>query len=60
VGHLENDLDLLVAEIVDRDDMARQRLGFRHQSAAIGPIGAHGQVRSGALGRRCTENSEPL
>jgi len=58
--HLENDLDLLVGEIVDRDDVARQRPGFRHQSAAIGPIGGLGQARSAAIGQRCTVNFEAL
>ena len=53
---LEDRLDLLVAEIVDRNDMARGRLGLGHQSAAIGPIRAPRQARIGGRTRRCTEN----
>ena len=42
---LEDRFDLLVGQIVDRDDVARERLGFRHQSVAIGPIRAVRQAR---------------
>ena len=42
---LEDRLDLLIGEIIDRNDVARERLGFRHQSGAIGPIRAVRQAR---------------
>ena len=45
VRDLEDRLDLLVGQIVDRDEVARERLGFRHQSGAIGPIRAVRQAR---------------
>jgi hypothetical protein len=42
--HVENRLDLLVGEIVNRDDVTGDGLRFRHQSGLIGPIAALGQA----------------
>ena len=44
---LEDRLDLLIGEVIDRNNMARRRRGFCHQSGAIGPIGAVEQARFG-------------
>ena len=54
LGDLEDRLDLLIAEIVDRNDMACRRRGFAHQSGAIGPIGAARQARFACRRGRCT------
>ena len=56
---LEDRLDLLIGEVVDRNDMARQRLGFRHQSGAIGLIRAVRQARFGRARRLIAPEISP-
>ena len=48
---LEDRFDLLVGQIVDRDDVARYRLGFRHQRVAIGPIERSGKPACALIAR---------
>ena len=40
---LENSLDLLIGEIIDGNDVARQRLRFRHQRGRICPVDRPGK-----------------
>src|SRR5271155_1773056 len=53
---LEDRLDLLIGEVIDRNDMARRRRGFRHQSGAIGPIRVPRQARCRRMRLSYTEN----
>ena len=54
VRDLEDRLDLRIGEVIDRNEMARQRLGFAHQSGAIGPIRAVRQASIRPAAPVCT------
>ena len=54
VRDLEDRLDLRIGEVIDRNQMACQRLGFAHQSGAIGPIRAVRQASIQPASPVCT------